>query len=243
MTASDQSLDGKSFNWHPRFSEEVAMMAVAADVRPTTTQLMHYPLLAVSMHATRDELEDIVEALQFCERKHGFAKIVPALPTVTAAVENAVALTGLGVTKLGIMHQLASPGLFIGALVEQLAEIDSSTRRFPLSQYNERINSPRLEFEDCLIGASVARKLDMLREERPQDVQPFSALVAQFRIKLGARGTLLVDKAAREAHESPLRLAQFIQVVGRLAAAEKVNPPPQWRMWVRERRIESPRSL
>ena len=64
-----------------------------------------------------------------------------------------------------------------------MAEVDSSTRRFPLSEYQQRANSPRPEFEDCLMGASIAKRFGYLHEDRPQEA--FSAQVASFRMKLG----------------------------------------------------------
>ena len=201
-------------------------MDVAADARPALAQ--HFSLLAVSMHATREEAEDIIDALQLCERRHGFGKVGPILAKVTAAIENAVTLTGLSITTLGIQRQLANAGLFVGALVEQMAEVDSSTHRFPLSEYNQRANSPRPEFEDCLMGASIAKRFGYLHEDRPQEALPFSALVASFRMKLGARGVLMVEEMGRRR----LGLVKFIDEVGAQAAQLNLLVPTRWREFV-----------
>ena len=230
--------DGKTFDWKPRFNEPPEMAAVAEDVRPSTQQLHHYSFLAVIMRADSNETEDIVEALQYCERRHGFKVISPFLALVTAAIENAITLAGMRVTDLGIQRHLASPGLFVGSLIEEMSKVDSSTRRFPMSQYRERINSPYLEFEDCLMGAGVARKLGVLTEEKPQDAQPFSALIGAFRLRMLAKGTLLVDNLGREIRDkqiadSQLRLNTFAQAIRAQAEINKVLLPPQWRMYMR----------
>jgi hypothetical protein len=160
---------------------------------------------------------------------------------ITSAVENAISLKsgiGLRVTDLGIPGHLASAGLFIGSLVEEMSKVDSSTRRFPMSQYRERMNSPYIEFEDGLMGAGVARKLGVLTEERPQDAQPFSALVPGFRVKMLAKGTLLVDNQAREVHDRQIantheRLKTFATAIKNQGAANKVPLAPQWRTYMR----------
>lgn len=227
MTENNPNPDGKNFNWRPRFNEEPPVMDVAADARPALAQLQHFSLLAVSMHATREEAEDIIDALQLCERRHGYGKVGPILAKVTAAIENAVTLTGLSITTLGIQRQLANAGLFVGALVEQMAEVDSSTRRFPLSEYQQRANSPRPEFEDCLMGASIAKRFGYLHEDRPQAALPFSALVASFRMKLGARGVLMVEEIVKKS----VSLWKSKIEIAALAEQTKTTLPVAWTLF------------
>ncbi len=50
--------------------------------------------------------QQIIDALQLCERRYGFAKIRPHLMMITAAVENAVALCGNSVTLIGMQHSV-----------------------------------------------------------------------------------------------------------------------------------------
>jgi hypothetical protein len=194
-------------------------------------------MLCVAMQARLDETDDIIQALQYCERVHGYTIIGHALPLIVAALENAITLIPSTITSLGIQRHLASPGLFVGALVEELARVPGHTRKFPLSQYRERLRSPHVEFEDCLIAASMARKLGLLDEAKPQRVRPYSRLVTEFRKKLGQQGIVLMDDLALSAQQSPgtvsaTRVATFIASADKLAKQHQITLPAHWRAYV-----------
>ena len=222
--------------WEPLITQPVLLEPIAADARPDVEQLSHYALMCVGMRATLDETSEIIEALQYCERAHGYPKIAASYVLIVGALDSAVTLIPSTITMIGIQRQLASPGLFIGALIEQVARVDAPTRKYPMSQYHERLRSPHVEFEDCLIGASVARRLGVLTEHAPHVARPFGRLVAEFRKKHAQRGILLVDEAAREVQTKsqdamPLH---FIESIEALAKSNAVALPALWRKYVQE---------
>ncbi len=235
---------GKTFDWRPIASPDILLEPVADDARPEMQQVAHYAMLCVAMRATLDETGDIIQALQYCERTHGLPRIAGAFALAAASVENAVELIPSTITQLGVQRQLASPGLFVGALVEQLARIPGDTRKFPLSQYRERMHSPHVEFEDCLIGASIARRLGLLDEMRPSASRPHSRLVTEFRKKRAQEGVLLLDAAARAARgEADANAAgasatdaaqRFIAEVARLSRRLSIPLPAHWRAYIRD---------
>ncbi len=244
ISMPDTSLDdGKAFRWQMLAQPSVKVEAVAPDARPEIQQVAHFAMLCVAMQARLDETDDILQALQYCERVHGYKVIGHALPLIVAALENAVTLIPSTITSLGIQRHLASPGLFMGALVEQLARVPGHTRKFPLSQYRERLRSPHVEFEDCLIAASMARKLGLLSEARPQLVRPYSRLVTEFRKKLGQQGIVLMDDVAiavaseaRAANQAINAVSSFIARVEPLAKEYALTLPAHWRAYVNERK-------
>ena len=229
---------GKLFDWRPLYEPSAMLEEIAQDTRPEMAQLAHYAMLCVAMQATLDETSDIIRAFQHCERTHGYAMIAPTLPTITAALDNAVFLMQVSINLIGIQQQLSTPGLFIGALVEQLARIPGQTRKFPMREYRERIHSPRVEFEDCLLGAGLAKKLGILSDSAPQVSRPYSRLMTEFRRKHGHAGVLMLDEMAREIQETTLgvasdqRVREFVQAVAVLATKKKITLPPQWRVYV-----------
>ncbi len=183
-----------------------------------------------------DETDDVIQALQYCERTHGFGRIAPVLPSVVAAVENAVELMPTTIAQLGMQRQLASPGLFVGSLVEELARIPGNTRKFPISQYRERLHSPRVEFEDCLLGAGVAKKLGLIDETQPHLARPFSRLMTEFRRKLGKEGVLIVDETARNVRDRLPDMAQwvptFVRDIEQSAKRNDIALPALWWVYV-----------
>ena len=230
--AADAS--GKTNDWRPRLNEPLALETVPESTRPSLEQRAHYAMLAVSMRASIEEAEDIVEALQFCENKHGLSKVKPILPLIVSVIGNAVTLMQVSITFMGIQRHIANAGLFVGSLIEHLAEVDSSTRRFPLSQYQERLNSPHVEFEDCLIGVGIAKRFIALGEMRPQQALPYCALVNAFRTKRRAKGMLALENLSRELQGAGHPIATWLTAIDTLASKEKVKLPPQWRTYVRE---------
>lgn len=231
---------GKTFKWTMLAKPSIAVEGVAPDARPELQQVAHFAMLCVAMQAQLDETDDIIQALQYCERVHGYKVIQHALPLIVAAIDNAVTLIPSSVTSLGVQRHLASPGLFVGALVEELARVPGHTRKFPLSQYQERLRSPHVEFEDCLIAASAARKLGLLNEARPQLIRPYSRLTTEFRKKLSQQGLLLIDDTAREsqaANQSPDNTTRhFIKRIDQLMSEHHIAPPPHWRAYLNERK-------
>jgi len=229
---------GKLYDWRPLKDPNVALGQVAEDERPEMMQVAHYAMLCVAMQATLDETGDIMKALQHCERTHGFRQIAPTLPTITAAVDNAVYLIQISISFMGMQQQLATPGLFIGSLVEQLASIPGQTRKFPLREYRERIRSPHVEFEDCLLGAGLAKKMGILSESAPHLSRPYSRLMTEFRRKYSHAGALMLDELAHDIQEkytnsaSNERVSAFVRAVALLASKKKLGLPPQWRLYV-----------
>ena len=236
---------GKSFDWRPITSPDLRFEPVAEDARPEMQQVAHFAMLCVVMRASLDETNDIIQALQHCERAHSLVRIAIALPVVVAAIENAVALMPTTVTQLGLQNGLATPGLFIGALVEELAQISAEACRFPCKRGRERPRSPRVEFEDCLAGARVARRLGLLDELRPAVSQPYSRLVTAFRNRLGREGVLLVEETAQHAGETAgvgannagadnAHAAQhFMRDIGEAARIRSAPLPAHWRSYAR----------
>lgn len=235
---NDIDRSGKLFDWRPLPEPGATLDKVADDVRPEMAQMAHYAMLCVAMQATLDETGDIMRALQHCERTHGYTRIAPTLPTITAAIDNAVFLMQISISWIGMQQQLATPGLFIGALVEQLSSIPGQTRKFPLREYRERIHSPRVEFEDCLLGAGLAKKMGILTESNPQISRPYTRLMTEFRRKYGHSGALMLDEMARDIQEkhagaaSSKRVQEFVRAVAALATKKKLSLPPQWRLYV-----------
>ena len=236
LTDPEPHIEGKTFVWEPLISQPILLESIAADARPDAEQLSHFALMCVGMRATLDETSDIIEALQYCERAHGYAKIATSYVLIVGALDSAVTLIPSTITMIGIQRQLASPGLFIGALIEQVARVDAPTRKFPMSQYRERLRSPHVEFEDCLIGASVARRLGVLTDSAPHAARPFGRLVAEFRKKQAQRGILVVDEAARDVQtkSQDAMPARFMASIDALAKSHAVALPALWRKYVQE---------
>jgi hypothetical protein len=240
MTQQDPSnvfqAAGKTLAWQPIVRNQVLLEPVVEDVRPEMQQVAHFAMLCVAMHARMDETDDIIQALQYCERTHGYGRISTVLPSVIASIENAVELIPATIAQLGMQRQLANPGLFVGSLVEELARIPGNTRKFPLSQYRERLHSPRVEFEDCLLGAGVAKKLGLLDETQPHLTRPYSRLMTEFRRKLGKEGVLIVDETARNVldrvQDASQRVSSFIRDVEQSAKRNDVLLPALWRVYV-----------
>lgn len=237
-------MDGKPYLWKPTLPTDMAFEALAEDVRPEMQQVAHYAMLAVAMGATSGETDDIIRALQQCERIHGFNRMNPALDVLTAAIENAVTLTSTPITLLGHKRQLASPGLFVGSLTEALAHIPASTRKFPASHDHTRIHSPYVEFEDCLLGAEIVKAFHLLSESNPQVARPYSRLVAAFRQRHGQGGTLMIEALAKEVRDqfasvnhaslepmSP-RVTVFVQAIEHKSQTHGVTLPALWRLYV-----------
>lgn len=240
MTQQDPSnvflTAGKTLAWQPIVRNQVLLEPVVEDVRPEMQQVAHFAMLCVAMHARMDETDDIIQVLQYCERTHGYGRISTVLPSAIASVENAVELIPATIAQLGMQRQLANPGLFVGSLVEELARIPGNTRKFPLSQYRERLHSPRVEFEDCLLGAGVAKKLGLLDETQPHLTRPYSRLMTEFRRKLGKEGVLIVDETARNVldrvQDASQRVSSFIRDVEQSAKRNDVLLPALWRVYV-----------
>ena len=243
MMNDTQSVDpfreaGKSFDWRPITRPDLLFEPVAADTRPEVQQVAHYAMLCVAMRADFDETNDIILALQHSERAHGLSRIAGVLAVVAASVENAIVLMPAATTQLGLQSGLATPGLFVGALVEELARIPVETRRFPHRKSNERLRSPRVEFEDCLAGTSVVKQLGLLDEMHPAIARPYSRLVTAFRQQLRREGVSLVDDIARRAVDeagadataAPMR---FVRGIGEAAQTRSVPLPALWRSYVR----------
>lgn len=240
----DGETAGKPYTWKPTVPSDITLEPLADDARPEMQQVAHYAMLCVAMQATLLETDDIIRALQQCERIHGFNRIGPVFATMTAAIENAVALIPMPITMLGIRRQLSNPGLFVGSLVEELARVPGNTRKFPMSQYRERLHSPYVEFEDCLLGAGIAKKLQVLSENNPQASRPYSRLITEFRRKHGQDGILVVDETAREIRDQYAQSIQvesvssttlvkaFIAVIKRKAHEKSVTLPALWRLYV-----------
>ena len=228
----------KSITWHPIVRPDTWVEAVSEDVRPQMQQLAHYAMLCVAMRAALAETDDVMRALQYCERTHGFARVAPVLAMVVASLENAVTLIPMAITTMGVQRHLANAGLFVGYLVEELARVPGHTRRFPLSEYSERVNSPHVEFEDCLIGAGIVKKLGRLTEGDPALARPYSRLVTEFRKQHGTLGVCMLDDAAKQVQEiltgktnsSPIPM--FADEVERLAKRHRVSLPMVWQMHV-----------
>ena len=228
----------KSISWHPIVRPDTWVEAVSEDVRPDMQQLAHYAMLCVAMRAALDETDDVIRALQYCERTHGFARVAPVLGMVVASLESAVTLIPMAITMMGVQRHLANAGLFVGYLIEELARIPGHTRRFPLSQYSERVNSPHVEFEDCLLGAGVLKKLGLLNEGDPALARPYSRLVTEFRKQHGTLGVCMVDDAAKQVQEvlagkpnsSPIPM--FAHEIEQLAKKHHVSLPMIWQMHV-----------
>jgi hypothetical protein len=185
------------------FSALPELAEVASDARDTHAQMGHFLRLTESMRVSRREAAAIVEAMQLCERAHGYAVIAQALVFAAAVVENAVALTGVTITALGEQRGHASPGLLVGAVIETRAGIDPPRRRFPNTRYEPRLGSPRVEFEDCLAGVGLAVRLGLLNERTQpaplSGTQPYSALACSFRRERSIAGAGLLSRMADEA--------------------------------------------
>lgn len=228
----------KSISWQPIVRPDTWVESVADDVRPELQQMAHYAMLCVAMHAALEETDDVIQALQYCERTHGFGRVAPVLGMVVASLESAVTLIPMSITMLGVQRHLANAGLFVGYLIEELARIPGHTRRFPLSQYSERVSSPHVEFEDCLLGAGVLKKLGLLSEGEPGMARPYSRLVTEFRKQHGTLGICMVDDAAKRVQElvqgkpnsSPIPM--FAQEVEQLAKKHEVSLPMVWQVYV-----------
>ncbi|NJM40812.1 MAG: hypothetical protein HC853_08595 [Anaerolineae bacterium] len=234
----DHDADGKAIQWQPLVDRPIALERVANDTRPTTAQTKHFAALAEAMRADAAEAALIADALQLCESKHGFQAIAPHLGMIVAAIENTIALSGTTVSLIGLQRKLANAGLLVGTLVERCAEVNDTTRRFPKSDFGARIGSPRVEFEDCLVGASIARKLGILNEHEPRRAQPYSALVAAFRKKLGVKGIKIIEDCGRvhattRADGAVASVNGFVRDANQLMRQHDIGAPPQWRMLLR----------
>lgn len=224
--------------WQPIIDRPFGLHPVAADARPSEQQQAHFGMLAVAMRADLAETNLIIDALQLCERRYGFAKIKPHLLMITAAVENAVALCGNSVTLIGMQRKMANAGLFVGSLLERCAEVDASTRRFPKSDFENRLSSPWVEFEDCLLGANIAKKLGLLEEKHPERAQPYSALAAECRKRLGLKGIVDIEALGRRhiaarPEDCVACTNHFIRDAEKMIRDKGIKSPPHWREMVR----------
>lgn len=224
--------------WQPIIDRPFGLHPVAPDARPSEQQQAHFGMLAVAMRADLVETNLIIDALQLCERRHGFAKIQPHLAMITAAVENAVALCGNSVSLIGMSRKMANAGLFVGALLERCVEGDATPNRLSKSDFENRLSSPRVEFEDCLLGANIAKMLGLLDEQHPERAQPYSALVAECRKKLGMKGILDIETigqrhVAARPEDCVTSNCHFIRDAGKMIRDKAIKPPPHWREMVR----------
>lgn len=238
------AMAGKPYAWRPMPSSDMALECVAEDVRPEMQQVAHYSMLCIAMQATLDETDDVIRALQQCERVHGFNRVGPTLAVLTAAIENAVTLIPMPIQRIGRNRHLSSPGLFVGSLVEELARLPSHRRKFPTGQHRIRLHSPYVEFEDCLWGAEMAQRLHLLTEINPHAARPFGRLITAFRQQRGQDGILMVDNTARIVRDrfaSANRLAPdsgsalitgFVQAIDHMAQAQGITLPALWRLYV-----------
>ena len=81
-------------------------------------------------------MPDIIQALQYCERAHGYAKIASAYTLITGALDSAVTLIPSNITLIGIQRQLANPGLFIGASTRATCSINAPINTTPPTMPN-----------------------------------------------------------------------------------------------------------
>jgi hypothetical protein len=219
--------------WQPVFDRQPELADVAEDTRDTVTQMAHFARLVAAMHVTAQESATIVEALQLCERVHGYGKIARALVYAAAAVESAIALTGTVLTLIAQQRGYGNAGLLVGALVESHIGMPPAARRFPGTHFVPRASSPFDEFEDGLIGAHLAEWLGWLREDDLTIARPFTALAAVFRQRQGVPGHTWLLRAAVEAHDAPDPLYTFSESVIAEAATNGLRLPAQWRRFKR----------
>ena len=78
-TNSDASI------WQPIIDRPFGLHPVAPDARPSEQQQAHFGMLAVAMRADLAETNLIIDALQLCERRYGFAKIRPHLLMINSS--------------------------------------------------------------------------------------------------------------------------------------------------------------
>jgi hypothetical protein len=226
--------------WQPVFNVPLPLAAVAADARDTATQVEHFAALAHAMHAHDREISQVVEALQLCERTHGYGAVALALNVITAAVESGISLTGLSLTTLARQRGCAGSGVLVGALVEDCAKVHDEKRRFPVGGGDVHSGSPHVEFEDCIAGAQIASTLGQIGQVNQPDfttARPFSALASAFRRHGGVRGLdclkCLADEAMRHAAPTSAPLTIFIRLVAQ-TASDHINLPAQWQRYARQ---------
>jgi hypothetical protein len=229
--------------WQPVFNVPLPLAAVAADARDTATQVEHFTTLALAMHAHEGEAPQVVEALQLCERTHGYGAIAPVLNVITAALESGLSLTGLSITALARQRGCAGSGVLIGTLVEDCAKVNDEKRRFRAGGGDAHPGSPHVEFEDCMAGAQIASTLGQIGQVGQPDfatARPFSALASAFRRRDGVMGLdrlkCLADEAVRHAAPASAPLTHFIRLVAQTARG-RINLPAQWLRYARQQAV------
>lgn len=232
MTETSSALYSE-YGWRPVFDRPVELAPVADDTRDTLTQMAHYLRLTGQMNVTTQEAVAISEAFQLCERAHGYARIAPALKVVACVVENAIALTGTTVTLIARQRGYRNAGLLVGCLLEERIHIEPDRRRFPPCNFEPRVGSPYVEYEDCLMGVRTAERLGPLDEVSPSVTRPFGALASAFRQRLGVKGWRWLEDVAAGAVAMTKPLDAFTGAVSAEAMRTGVRLPAQWRHFIR----------
>jgi len=213
--------------WEPIFNRPLALEAVAEDAREPFAQMASYGALLANAPLNEAERSEVMQAMQLCERTHGYAAVADALHYAARALSAGVLLVGMPATALARRYDCANAGVLAGALIEEWAAeggLLKQKRRFPELPWWTRHGSPHPLLDDCRVGARVAWLIDRHDEE---GALAYSALLAAARIAHG-------EKRAGELAE---RLISAGGTQGALSEAAKsgLDLPPVWQRYAYRR--------
>lgn len=218
--------------WTPIFNREPAMAAVSDTARSPLEQMAEFGAIAAWLLradvVTPIEAEQIVEALQLCERTHGYPAIASGVRFAALAVWTGPLMTGASLTALAHQRGCVTAGLLFGALVEKWAgRTQRLTPRFPKMRERPRPASPHIEFDDCLLGSEMA-----LRTGAEDGAAAAAALIAALRARFVTRAVEEIERTAAMLNGggSPALVTALEGVATRLGADSR---PPAWRHYAR----------
>lgn len=167
-----------------------------------------------------DELEDV----------HGYTRIRPALELVGIALGQAVLLRSDSIEGMGADRQILPASDFIGHLIEKYATIDASTRYFELTDWRLRMDYERVDLEDCLVAAAIARRLGILDMRAPRPVGLLAELAMAFRRRLLEHGYEHLQEITQSVKTVPEsgRVKAFITATGLAIEAHRLRVRKSW---------------
>jgi len=171
--------------WEPLFNRAPKLEVVAEDARALTTQMASYSALLADAPLDEGECGQCMEAMQLCERIHGYAAVADALRYAVHCLSAAVLLVGMRASALAERYDCAVVGVLMGALIEEWAGEQgrlTAGRRFPELPWWSRPGSPHPLLDDCRVGVRLAWRID---PDAPDAPLACSALLAAARVARG----------------------------------------------------------
>jgi hypothetical protein len=214
--------------WAPVFNHQPVLEAVADDAREPFAQMASYAALLGRAALEEREASEAMQAMQLCERLHGYAATADAMRYAVRVIDAAVKLIGMSAQAIAERYGCANVGVLTGALIEEWADDQrglAGARRFPELPWWARRGSPHPLLDDCRLGVRLAWLIDPQHEEAPLAC---SALVAAAR---SARGERWAGELAQRMIDagSPTRAIAEVERAG-------APQPPLWLRYAFHRR-------